>query len=205
MEKKIKVICFDLDGVYFTNAGKKGFHNRLISDFKLSEEVVSSLLYKSEVMSKFVRGQIFPEEFCLKFYEVTGVSFTIEQLSEYWTRDYTVDEKVRLTVLKAKELGYKTCVCTNNNEIRLGFLKIKYELEKDFDVIVSSHEVGECKPAKRIFEELLKKLKAEGEELVYADDNPDRLQGARELGIKTFVFENFEQFLNELNKLGINL
>jgi epoxide hydrolase-like predicted phosphatase len=205
MEKSIKAICFDLDGVYFTNTGKKGFHNRLVSDFGLSEEVVSQFLYKSETMSKFVRGQISPEEFCLKFQEITGTSFTVEQLAEYWTKDYQIDEKVRQVVLKARELGYKTCVCTNNNQIRLSFLRAKYNLNENFDVLVSSHEVGFCKPTKEIYEELLKRLNITGEDLVYSDDNADRLQGANELGINTFVFENFEQFLSELNKLGINL
>ncbi len=205
MKEAIKAICFDLDGVYFTSKGKKGFHDRLISDFGLSDEVVSSLLYKSEIMSKLVRGQISSEEFCMEFFNVTGINFSPSELAEYWTRDYMVDQDVRLIVLKAKKLGYKTCVCTNNNEIRLGFLKTKYKLDEEFDVIISSHEVGFCKPTKEIFQELLSSLKIKGEELVYSDDNPDRLKGVGELGIKTFAFNNFEQFLMELRKFDINL
>jgi hypothetical protein len=40
---------------------------------------------------------------------------------------------------------------------------------------------------------------------VYSDDNPERLQGAKDLGINVFVYENFDQFLQELSQLGINL
>jgi len=107
--------------------------------------------------------------------------------------------------LKAKVLGYKTCVCTNNNAIRLTRLVEQYALHNDFDVIVSSHEVGHTKPQREIFEALLARLQVEPSELVYSDDNPGRLAGATELGIQTFVFEDFAYFLEKLKELGIDL
>jgi putative hydrolase of the HAD superfamily len=107
--------------------------------------------------------------------------------------------------LSAKSQGYLTCVCTNNNNIRLSALEDKFHFFQDFDAVVSSHMVGECKPSTAIYQELLDKLDIEPHELVYADDNPDRIQGALDLGITAFVFTDFDQFLQELEKLGINL
>jgi FMN phosphatase YigB (HAD superfamily) len=52
---------------------------------------------------------------------------------------------------------------------------------------------------------LLEKLNVKPEELIYSDDNPARLSGAHELGIQTFVFQNFDQFMDELKKRGIDL
>jgi HAD superfamily hydrolase (TIGR01509 family) len=200
-----KAICFDLDGVYFTPQGKNSFHQALSSEFGMPKEVADELMYRSIEMAQLVRGQISSADFWNRFREIAGITVTDEELAARWIRDYEVDQKVRSAVLKARALGYKTCVCTNNNAIRLPRLMEKFKLADDFDVIVSSHEVGETKPHKEIFEELLRRLDVRAEELIYADDNPDRLQGARDLGIQTFVFENFDQFIDELVALGVDL
>jgi HAD superfamily hydrolase (TIGR01509 family) len=201
----IQAICFDLDGVYFTSKGKNSFHQALTTEYGIAKDVADELMYRSPEMAKLVRGQMTPGDFWNRFREITGITASDEELATRWVRDYEVDQSVRRTVLKAKEQGYKTCVCTNNNPIRLPRLQEAYKLSGDFDVIVSSHEVGQTKPHKEIFEELLRRLEVQGEELIYSDDNPDRLAGARELGIKTFVFENFDSFVEELLALGVDL
>ena len=203
MNNKIKAICFDLDGVYFTSRGKNSFRQALIEEYGIPKETADHLLSKSPEMAQLVRGQLSPKDFWNKVRSITGIIASDEELTLRWVRDYEVDERVRNAVLKAKEGGYKTCVCTNNNGIRLPLLVERFNLAKVFDYIVSSHEVGFTKPSKEIFQVLLNQTSILPSELVYSDDNSERLAGARELGIHTFVFENFEQFLGELSKLGI--
>lgn len=205
MHSQIKAICFDLDGVYFTPRGKKSFHQALSEEFGAAPEVVDELMYRSPEMAQLVRGQITPEAFWDRVRSITGIKASDQQLAERWIRDYEVDENVHRAAVRAHELGYKTCVCTNNNAIRLDALVEKYKLNQVFDVIVSSHEVGETKPNRAIFEALLEKLDIQPQELVYSDDNPQRLSGASEMGIQTFVFEDFAQFLNTLKQLDIDL
>jgi HAD superfamily hydrolase (TIGR01509 family) len=136
---------------------------------------------------------------------ITGITASDQELSDRWIRDYEVDEHVKAAALKAKAQGYKTCTCTNNNAIRLPRLIERYHLADVFDVIISSHEIGCTKPRKEIFLALLEKLGVNPEELIYSDDNPDRLAGAQALGIQTFVFINFQQFIDELRKRGVDL
>ena len=201
----IKAICFDLDGVYFTSKGKNSFHQGLINEYGVSKETVDDLMYKSSIMSKLVRGQITNEEFWNEARKITGITASDQELTNRWVRDYEVDQNVRDVVIKVKELGYKTCVCSNNNGIRLPLLIETFNLRNEFDVIVSSHEVGQTKPHKEIFEALLNQLNVQPQELVYSDDNPDRLAGAIELGIQTFVFENFNKFIGKLKELGVDV
>jgi putative hydrolase of the HAD superfamily len=203
--KPIKAICFDLDGVYFTPKGKNSFHDALTAEYGIPKETVDAFMYRGAEMASLVRGEITNEEFWNRLREDTGITATDQELTERWVRDYEVNQDVRTAVLKAKELGYETCVCTNNNGIRLPILMERFQLHNDFDVIISSHQVGHTKPEKEIFEELIKALGIEPEELVYSDDNPARLHGAQELGTQTFVYENFDQFLGELKKLGVTL
>ena len=54
-----------------------------------------------------------------------------------------------------------------------------------------------------IFEQLTEKSKVSLDEIVYSADNPVRIVGAEALGIQTFIHRYFDQFVKELNSLGI--
>lgn len=201
----IKAICFDLDGVYFTEKGKISFQKSLTKEFRIPEEKVRYIMQKSPEMAKLVRGQISNEEFWNWFRKETDSTLSDAEFTGLWVRDYEIDQNVHSVVRLAKEKGFKTCVCTNNNGIRLPELVKRFKLNEVFDVIISSHEVGECKPDPRIFQALLDGVGVQAGELVYADDNPERLEGARELGMRTFVFTTFDQYLKELRTAGVDL
>jgi HAD superfamily hydrolase (TIGR01509 family) len=102
-------------------------------------------------------------------------------------------------------MGYKTCICSNNFITRVRGLNDKFSFLDNFDFSVFSYEVGELKPSSIIFEELLVRSKLKPEQLVYSDDNADKLYGAQNLGINTFVFSNATCFKEELARLGVIL
>jgi len=201
----IKAICFDLDGVYFSPEGKQSFHRALSEEFGAEPARVDEIMYRSEEMRDFVTGKIEPYVLWEYIRQETSIKVTDEEFVTRWIKDYQIDADVQKAVQSAKEQGFITCICTNNNAARLPALEVKFGFYSDFDVVVSSHEVGHTKPSKEIFEVLLEKTGVQANELVYSDDNSERLQGAKDLGINVFVYENFEQFLQELSRLGIRL
>ncbi len=201
----IKAICFDLDGVYFTPQGKQSFQVALSEEYGADPTVVDEIMYRSDAMRDLVTGKIQPADFLNYLRSETGILATDEELIARWIRDYKIDVDVQKAVRSAKEQGFITCVCTNNNAARLPALEATFGFYSDFDAVVSSHEVGHTKPSKEIFEALLEKIGVQASELVYSDDNPNRLQGAKDLGIIVFVYEDFTQFLSELKVLGITL
>ena len=199
----IKAICFDLDGVYFTDKGKKAFHKAL-TDLSGSEEKVIHFLYKSDEMANFSSGNITENDLWDFARNYLNLNLTNQAFRDLWVKEYETDENVKSTVLKARKNGYITCICSNNNAARVEELDKKFNFLNNFDVKVFSYKIGFFKPKKEIFQELIKQSKVKPEEIVYSDDKEDRLTGAFELGINTFVYENFEQFTNELKKLGVN-
>lgn len=203
MISNTKAICFDLDGVYFTTRGKESFLQALVDEFSGDAEKVAHMMTKSDAMRALVTGKLAPAEFWNILRSETGITASDEALTARWIQDYEIDGEVAEVVRRACELGYKTCVCTNNNPIRLPALEARFGFMKDFDVVVSSHEVGYTKPSREIFEVLLERVGVAPSELIYADDNPNRLQGARDLGITVFVYEDFPQFVGELRRLDV--
>lgn len=177
----------------------------LSEEFGGDEAAVKEFMTTSPEMREFVCGRLGNADMWQTLRAATGITASDEELATRWVRDYEIDQSVRLIVQKVRQSGYKTCVCTNNNAVRLPALEAKFGFDKDFDAVVSSHEVGYTKPSREIFETLLARVGVAPSELVYTDDNPDRLQGAIDLGITTFVYHNFPQFVGELRKLGVQI
>jgi epoxide hydrolase-like predicted phosphatase len=205
MNNNIKAICFDLDGVYFTPRGKESFIRALVDEFGGDAVQVAHMMTKSEAMRALVTGKLEPNKFWNILRAETGITASDEELTVRWILDYEIDAEVAEVVRRARVAGYKTCVCTNNNPIRLPALEARFGFMKDFDVVIASYEVGYTKPSREIFEVLLERVEVAPGELVYADDNPDRLQGARDLGITVFVYETFPQYIEELRRLGVKV
>lgn len=200
----VKAVCFDLDGVYFTGEGKKSFHQALVR-LAGDEDKVIHILYKSVEMLSFVTGGISEPDFWEFCRNYLGIKSSDAELRKLWGAGYEIDTEVRETVLAVREQGILACLCSNNNPARVSVLQEKFNFLSDFDVTIFSYQVGAVKPSKEIFQALIDECGVEPGEIVYSDDNPDRLQGARDLGINTFLFEDFDQFTAELKKLGVQI
>jgi len=70
-----------------------------------------------------------------------------------------------------------------------------------FDSIVISSEVGVIKPDPRIYEIMIDRLGVKPEEIIYIDDQSRQVEGAEAVGIKAILYQNYQQLIEELNKL----
>jgi|FLOH01.1.fsa_nt_gi putative hydrolase of the HAD superfamily len=107
-------------------------------------------------------------------------------------------------LLRKLKKNYKTALLSNQIEDWLEELLNKYELRDLFDVIVASYNVKLVKPNPEIYKLTYNRLNLQPEECVFIDDVPENLLPAKELGMKTILFNNFKQAQNELKSLGVN-
>lgn len=199
----IKAVCFDLDGVYFTSESFKRFKQKFL-DLNLSKEDVDYYLH-GDPMKEFKRGEIDEESFWKKATAYWDIDTPLDEIKKWLYDSYEINQDVRDTIHKVKENGYTTCVISNNFETRINTLQDKFNFKEDFDVAVFSYEVGITKPNKRIFEELINRTGVNPEEIVLADDYEPNLEGVRNLGFSAFLYEDFGQFKNKLEELGVRL
>lgn len=103
---------------------------------------------------------------------------------------------------EVRSLGIKTAVLSNTIAI---YTQIQEEAgisQKDgFDPILYSWEVEMRKPDTEIFELALQKLDADPDEVVFIDDKYEHLQGARQVGLRTLLFENTESAISQIRTL----
>lgn len=201
---KVEVITFDLDGVYFVN-GKGKFIESLKRLGVNEEESLRVFLRSSQMNQEYKNGRMTDEEFWSWAIDQWRLNWDWQRIVDLLIEGYEVDREVAGIVRELRNKGYKTAICSNNFPARIAGLQKKFGFLNDFDVVVLSYEVGMSKPDKRIFEELVRKSKAEPEEIIFADDNEMNLAGAREVGITTFVYEGFDKYLEQLKGLGVKL
>lgn len=200
----IKVITFDLDGVYFPN-GKANFISAL-GKLGVSEDEAKRVFLKSPQMNQeYKGGKMTDEQFWSWAVSEWNLKLIWQEAIKLMIDGYDVNEDVVAIVKGLREKGYKTAVCSNNFPARVNGLQEKIGFLDNFDVAVFSFEVGVNKPDRKIFEALVNKSKEEPASIVFADDNPDNLAGAKEVGITTFLYEGFDKYLEQLRGVGVEI
>lgn len=206
----IKVICFDLDDVFFST-DNDAFVENFSKRFSLEKELVREVLFERYIkegrFTELKCGKI-PQRFWWDYVfenlKLKGIATKNDYLEELG-KVRKVNPEVAQLIKRLRRSGYKTAVCSNNYQDNIEFLKKKFNLARFFNFMVFSYEVGVLKPDKKIFQELIRKSGVEPNEIVYSDDKEINLKEAKQLGILTFQYQNFQQFKSELAKLGINL
>jgi epoxide hydrolase-like predicted phosphatase len=100
-----------------------------------------------------------------------------------------------------QENGYRTAVLSNTEAPAMQYFhQQQYDM---FDVLVFSCAEGIQKPDRKIYELTLEKLGSQPGQSVFIDDNPEYINGAKEAGLNTILFENINQLKDTLAELRI--
>ena len=83
---------------------------------------------------------------------------------------------------------YKFAMLSNDIKDWSNFLRIKFEINRFFNVNIISGDVGYRKPDTKIYDILLRDIDSSAENCIFVDDKLENLQVASELGISTVRF-----------------
>lgn len=99
--------------------------------------------------------------------------------------------------------GYRTAVLSNTELPAMEYFhEQRYKM---FDVPVFSCLEGVKKPDRKIYEITLKKLCCGPEQAIFIDDKQEYIDGAKEVGINTVLFQDIDQVQDELDWLGVKI
>jgi epoxide hydrolase-like predicted phosphatase len=102
-----------------------------------------------------------------------------------------------------QENGYKTAVLSNTEAPTMQYFhQLQYDM---FDVLVFSCAEGTRKPERKIYELAVERLRSQPGQSVFIDDKPEYINGAKEVGIVTILFQSAEQVKDELSRLGVEI
>jgi putative hydrolase of the HAD superfamily len=98
-----------------------------------------------------------------------------------------------LAYIEQLHVSYKTAILSNANIGVLDRIIGQKWLQKNFDEVVVSAEVGIVKPELSIYKLVVDRLGVTPSACIYIDDRESFLIPARELGMNALLYENFEQ------------
>ena len=194
---EIKNLIFDLGGVIVLSEDVdfSKFDDKFSLPEGSTEKVVKSCFKKEEIMKDFDIEKYFKENFShlmsLKEYnEVINAIYENERVNE---------ELVNW--IESKRDNYVISLLTNNTSSLDKVLKEKFQIEHLFDFIFNSAEIGIAKPNPKVYHHVLEKTKTEPKNCLFVDDSKENVKTAKELGIKSILFQNNNDFFDKINRL----
>lgn len=143
------------------------------------------------------RGEISIEGFYQALADASGQ--TAQQIEHEMEDDVELDHEI-VAYIDSLHGTYRTALLSNSRSDYIRAELAKHDLEKHFDEIFISSEVGHIKPEPAIFQHALDKLGITADECVFIDDNPRNTAGAAALGIHTITYTDLPALKSRLNR-----
>lgn len=187
----IKAIIFDCFGVIITDALEA-----ICSELGVSHP--DKLRKITDTLNASNRGFIAREEGAKQIADILGISVDDyrKRIAEGEAKDQTL-----LDYIAGLRKTFKTAMLSN---ISNGGLSVRFtedELQRYFDIVVASGDIGFAKPEAQAYEHVADLLGVRLDECIFLDDRQDYCQGAKGVGMKAIVYQNFEQAKKELEGL----
>lgn len=191
----IKTIIFDYAGVVTLTQDKSLFAQQHHKQFNLSPSELMDVLYKNwhdASVNKISDKQ---------YWKLLSNDLNIdkEELKKMIISTFPIDLRM-IDILNQLQGHYALIMMSNQIEDWLESEIDNNNLRDKFDYFINSYQVGIKKPDKEIFQLALRISGSKPEESLFIDDSVKNIESAKQLGIKTILFESFEQFTNDLNK-----
>ena len=201
MAKKIKTIIFDLGGV-FLSRGFWMLQDYLNEKYGASKDEMRDVFIK-KYYKEFFSGKMSEEEYWNKSLKDLNLDQKVDwkDLNQRMMNYFKPQEGMPELLNDLREQGYKTVLLSDQTKEWWPVLNKKYSIDSYFDYCIISAETGFHKPQPEIYELALEKSNSKAEESVFIDDLEHNLTPAKELGIKTILFENPEQAKTAIDNL----
>lgn len=186
----IKAIIFDCFGVVITDTLEAAYTS-LGGDFKKDLpkiRLIQQATDKGEILSSH------PE-----LAKLLGVS--ISAFATAISSGRHVNHELLDYIQNNLRNKYKVAMLSNVARGRLPEIFGIGFLEEYFDVVVASGDIGYAKPEASAYEYVADKLDVRLDECVFTDDRVEFIVGAKEVGMKTLLFETTKLFKTELTNL----
>jgi putative hydrolase of the HAD superfamily len=198
--QRIKSVIFDWGGVLIDNPapGLMQYCSRALGVSSEDYEKVHEM-FSPDFQKGFINEDTFWKRVCGE------LNVTVPLIRSLWIDAfrgvYYPRKEMFGLVASLQNAGYKTAILSNTEAPAMAcFNKAGYEI---FDAAVFSCEVACVKPERRIYEITLQKLECQPNESVFIDDKPEYINGARQVGIKTILYEDTQQVKKALADFGV--
>lgn len=193
----IKVIILDADGVLING---ERFSVRLAKEYGISLEQTASFF--TGPFNECLIGNADLKEALVPYLEEWGWKTGVDAFLEYWfAAEHSIDEELVAYIQELRKQGIKCFVATNQEKHRAEYMLEKMGFADSFDKLYASAHLGHKKPSIVFYEKLLAELgDVQKGEVLFWDDAPENIEGAKEFGIHAELYTSFDDFKQKMNR-----
>jgi HAD superfamily hydrolase (TIGR01549 family) len=184
-----KAVFLDIGGVVLEIDWKRPFEFAGIIDERRRAELIKKF-QGSELFRMFERGEVSAKDFLSGFNALMGVEHPNSFWEIAWHRlivgELEGAHKI-FDVLKGRVPVYGL---SNTNVLHYQYMMAAFPILKRFDKVVASNVLGARKPDAEFFLKACTQLKLGPSEVLFVDDTPENIEGARRFGIKAELSVN---------------
>lgn len=188
----VDAVIVDFYGVLYSNFNWPAIDARIKSDEGKSQEFA----YLKTLSN---RGKLRNDDFLNKAAVLAGDNRHPEDrvvmLDPHINKDLI--DKIK-TLLPEAKLG----ILSNGNKIDVVRQVKECGLENEFEVVLTSSDIGFAKPEQAAFEETFDRLGVDASKTVIIDDSPVHTAAAQKYGYRVIMFEDNDSTLKELETLA---
>jgi putative hydrolase of the HAD superfamily len=195
---KIDAIFFDYDGVMtLDKTGTDSICNYISRKINIDKNIFEKEYRKYN--NELLYGKITHIEIWDKLCMNIGINIPISILYDSFIQT-PIDDIMHKLVLEIKQKNIKTGLITDNKIDRIKYICDHHELQKYFDIIAVSGELGYGKESEKIFVKVLEELKIKPEESIFIDNQEKNLVFPQKIGMKTIYFDDIKRDINKLKE-----
>lgn len=167
------------------------------------ENWLYEIFFESDLTKAFDEGKISAYEFYSQMKKLTGLNISYAEFAPIWSDIFKEKKDVCEFVVNLKK-DYRLVLISNVNALQFEHIKKRFPIISYMDALVLSYEAGVMKPEPKIYNLAIDASETTPGRIIYADDRPELIEGAKAVGIKSsFVFKDLSQFKSDLEDIGI--
>ena len=188
----IQYILFDCDEIIIKN--HQPFSKRLERDFGVPMEKILPFFKNEFLLCETGKTDLKQE--LAKYLPAWNWQGNIEDILKFWFEgEAEINTELIDWVGQLRQQGIKCYIHTNNEKYRVAFLWEHLGLNKYFDGMLASCDLGHLKPVQEFWKEIYDRLqKPDKTEVLVVDHEAKNVEGAKEFGYLGYEYNTLENF-----------
>jgi HAD superfamily hydrolase (TIGR01509 family) len=198
----VQVLVLDLGGVVFRYDHQARL--RRLSDLcGIPENELDAMFWKSDFVGDCDAGRLGDvEDVRRAIRSRLNWQGPDDALDEAWCSALTPDPAVVALLESPPRQGPQLAGLTNNGPLEEHTYPRLHPELRLFETVLYSHRLGATKPSRQAYETATTCLGVTPEEVLFIDDNPDNVEGAKRFGWQAEVFESADTIAGVLGRLS---
>lgn len=190
-----KAILFDIDGVVVNS---EMFSLQYQKESGITNEEM--LPFYEGIFQECLKGKKDLKEVIIPWLKKWGWAGNVEDFIFRWFQhEHNINTQMARLIAELRERGFKCYAATNQEKYRTRYMREEMNFDQIFNGIFSSCEIGSIKPEIQYYEYIIQNLGINKKDIIFIDNSPSHIEGAKTAGLNTFLFDDFKSLYEYLN------